>query len=151
MAITFGAWAGKLLTLRRQVSFEAAPRLCDLNLLEGGRRLGPLEEFSLSKPGFFALAGSERRQGTERSGEEEPTQQSGRGGLISPLGGTRRSRIGSWFGLATAAARHSGRRRARDAERDLGFKKASQEVCPRRPRERAELSPQGFLFLQRGY
>ena len=73
MAITFGAWAGKLLTLR-QVSFEAAPRLCDLNLLEGGRRLAPLEEFSLSKPGFFALAGSERQQGTERSGEEEPTQ-----------------------------------------------------------------------------
>ena len=37
-------------------------------------RLAPLEEFSLSKPGFFALAGSERQQGTERSGEEEPTQ-----------------------------------------------------------------------------
>ena len=28
--------------------------------------------------------------GTERSGEEEPTQQSGRGGLITPLGGTGR-------------------------------------------------------------
>ena len=28
---------------------------------------------------------------TERSGEEEPTQQGGRGGLITPLGGTRRS------------------------------------------------------------
>ena len=27
---------------------------------------------------------------TERSGEEEPTQQGGRGGLITPLGGTRR-------------------------------------------------------------
>ena len=74
MAITFGALAGKLLTLRRQVSFEATPRLCDLNFLEGGRRLAPLEEFSLSKPGFFALAGSEWQQGTERSGEEEPTQ-----------------------------------------------------------------------------
>ena len=59
MAITFGALAGKLLSLRRQVSFEATPRLCDLNLLDGGRRLAPLEEFSLSKPGFFALAGSE--------------------------------------------------------------------------------------------
>ena len=59
MAITFGALARKLLTLRRQVSFEATPRLCDLNLLEGGRRLAPLEEFSLSKPGFFALADSE--------------------------------------------------------------------------------------------
>ena len=62
MAITFGVLAGKLLTLRRQVSFEATPRLCDLNLLEGGRRLAPLEEFSLSKPGFFALADSELRE-----------------------------------------------------------------------------------------
>ena len=74
MAITFGAWARKLLTLRRRVSFEATQRLCDLNLLEWGRRLAPLEEFSLSKPGFLALAGSEPQQGTERSGEEEPTQ-----------------------------------------------------------------------------
>ena len=107
MAITFGALAGKLLTLRRQVSFEATPRLCDLNLLEGGRRLAPLEEFSLSKSGFFTLAGSERQQGTERSGEEEPTQQGGRGGLINPLGGTRRSGdpqepgIGRWRLLGT--------------------------------------------------
>ena len=30
-------------------------------------------------------------RGTERSGEEEPTQQGGRRGLITPLGGTRRS------------------------------------------------------------
>ena len=59
----FGALAGKLLTLRRQVSFEATPRLCGLNLLEGGRRLAPLEEFSLSTPGFFTLAGSEWQQG----------------------------------------------------------------------------------------
>ena len=29
-------------------------------------------------------------RGTEHSGEEEPTQQGGRGGLITPLGGTRR-------------------------------------------------------------
>lgn len=29
-------------------------------------------------------------KGTERSDEEEPTQQGGRGGLITPLGGTRR-------------------------------------------------------------
>ena len=29
-------------------------------------------------------------RGTERSGEEEPTQQGGRGDLITPLGGTRR-------------------------------------------------------------
>ena len=88
---TFGALAGKLLTLRRQVSFEATLRLCGLNLLEQGRHLTPLEEFSLSKPGFFALAGSEcGSKGTERSGEEEPTWQGGRRGLIIPLGGTRR-------------------------------------------------------------
>ena len=29
-------------------------------------------------------------KGTEHSGEEEPTLQDGRGGLITPLGGTRR-------------------------------------------------------------
>ena len=29
-------------------------------------------------------------KGTERSGKEEPTQQGGRGGLITPLGGIRR-------------------------------------------------------------
>ena len=29
-------------------------------------------------------------KGTEHSGEEEPTLQGGRGGLITPLGGTRR-------------------------------------------------------------
>ena len=74
MAATYGALAWKLLTWRRQVSFEATLGLCGLNLLEGGRRLTPLEEFSLSKPGYFALAGSERQQGTERSGEEEPTR-----------------------------------------------------------------------------
>ena len=99
MAITFGALAGKLLTLRRQVSFEATPRLCDLNLLEGGRHLAPLVEFSLSKLGFFALAGSERQQGTERSGEEEPTQEGGRGGLITPppgRGQEERGPTGAW-------------------------------------------------------
>ena len=30
-------------------------------------------------------------RGTESSGEEEPTLQGGRGGLITPLGGNRRS------------------------------------------------------------
>ena len=90
-AITFGALAGKLLTLRRQVSSEATPRLCVINLLEWGRHLAPLEEFSLSTPGFFILAGSEQgSKGTERSGGEKPTQQGGRGGLVTPLGGTRR-------------------------------------------------------------
>ena len=46
-------------------------------------------------------------RGTERSGEEEPTQQGGRGSLITPLGGTRRSKdpqepgIGRWQLLGT--------------------------------------------------
>ena len=41
-------------------------------------------------------------RGTERSGEEEPTREGGRGGLITPLGGTRRGTdpqepgIGRW-------------------------------------------------------
>ena len=61
MATAFGAFAGKLLSLRREVSSEATPRLCGLNLLEGGRRLAPPEEFGLSTPGFFALAGSEKQ------------------------------------------------------------------------------------------
>ena len=86
MATTFGAWAGKLLTLRRQVSFEATPRVCGLNLLERGRRLAPLEEVSLSLL-WQVVNGS---KGTERSGEEEPTRQGGRGDPITPLGGTRR-------------------------------------------------------------
>ena len=74
MAATYGALAGKLLTWRRQVSFEVTPRLCGLNLLEEGRHLALLEESGLSTPRFFALAGSERQQGTERSGEEEPSR-----------------------------------------------------------------------------
>ena len=41
-------------------------------------------------------------RGSERSGEEEPTRQGGRGGLITPLGGIRRGTdpqepgIGRW-------------------------------------------------------
>ena len=41
-------------------------------------------------------------KGTERSGEEDPTRQGGRGGLITPLGGTSRGMdpqepgIGRW-------------------------------------------------------
>ena len=44
-------------------------------------------------------------KGTECSGEEEPTQQGGRRGLITPLGGTRRGMdpqepgIGRWWRL----------------------------------------------------
>ena len=104
MATTFGAWAGKLLTLRRQVSFEATPRVCGLNLLERGRRLAPLEEFSLSLL-WQVVNGS---KGTECSGEEEPTRQGGRGGLITPLGGTSRGTdpqgpgIGRWQRLLGA-------------------------------------------------
>jgi len=102
VATTFGAWAGKLLTLRRQVPFGTTPRPCSSNLLEGGRRLALLEGFCFSMPGPFMLAGSGWQQGTERSGEEAPTQQGGRGGLITPLGGIRRGTdpqepgIGRW-------------------------------------------------------
>ena len=112
MATKFGALAGKLLPLRRQVSFEATPRLCGLNLLEGGRHLALLEGFCFSMPRPFMLAGSGRIRGTERSGEEEPTQQGGRGGLISPLGGTRRGTdpqepgIGRWQLLGTQVDEH---------------------------------------------
>ena len=74
MATTFGALAQKLLTLRRQVSFDDTPGLCGLNLLEGRRRLTSLEEFSLSRSSFFTLAGSEWQQGNEHPDEEEPTQ-----------------------------------------------------------------------------
>ena len=55
-----------------------------------GSRLALLEGFCFSMPRPFMLAGSGWQQGTERSGEEAPTQQGGRGGLITPLGGIRR-------------------------------------------------------------
>ena len=91
MAITFGTWAEKLLTLRRQVSFEATPRLCSLNLLEGERRLAPWKDSASQCPDLSCQQVVDGSRGTERSGEEEPTQQGGRGGLITPLGGPRRS------------------------------------------------------------
>ena len=50
---------------------------------------------------------------TERSGEEEPTRQVGRGGLITPLGGIRRGTdpqepgLGRWQRLlGTQVAEH---------------------------------------------
>ena len=90
MATIFGACAGKVLTLRRQVSFEATQRLCGLNLLEG-EGASPLWKNSafqhLVSSLWQVVKGS---KGTERSVEEEPTRQGGRGGLITPLGGTRR-------------------------------------------------------------
>ena len=39
------------------------PEALGLNLLEGRRYLAPMEEFSLSTPGFFTFAGSELQQG----------------------------------------------------------------------------------------
>ena len=89
MATTFGARAGKLLTLRRQVPFGTL-RPCGLNLVEVGRLLALLEGFCFSTPDFSCLQVVDGSRGTERSGEEEPTRQGGKGGLITPLGGTRR-------------------------------------------------------------
>ena len=40
-------------------------------------------------------------RGTERSGEEEPTREGGRGGLITPLGGTRRGTDPQEIGIGT--------------------------------------------------
>ena len=90
MATTFGAWAGKLLTLRRQVSFEATPRVCGLNLLERGRRLALWKNSAFQRLVSSLWQVVNGSKGTERSGGEEPTRQGGRGGLITPLGGTRR-------------------------------------------------------------
>ena len=92
MATTFGALAGKLLTLRRQVSFEATQRLCSLNLLWGEGALPLWKDSASQRPDLSRQQVVDSSRGTERSGEEEPTQQGGRGGLITPLGGTRRSR-----------------------------------------------------------
>ena len=84
MAITFGALAGKLLTLRRQVSFEATPRLCSMNLLEGESRLW--NDSAFQPPDLSHQQVVDGSSGNEHSGEEEPTQQGGRGGLITPPG-----------------------------------------------------------------
>ena len=56
MAITFGAWAGKLLALRRQVSFEATPKLYSLNLLEGGKAPRPSGRTVLLNAGTFHIS-----------------------------------------------------------------------------------------------
>ena len=64
LAMTFGALAGKLLTVRRQVPFGATPRLHDSHLLEGGRRLTLLERFHFLMPGFLTLVGSGWQQGS---------------------------------------------------------------------------------------
>ena len=80
MAITFGALAGKLLTLRRQVSFEATPSLCSLNLL-GEEGALPLWKDSASQcPDLSRQQVVDGSRGTERSGEKEPTRQGRRGG-----------------------------------------------------------------------
>ena len=91
MAITFGALAGKLLTLRRQVSSEATPRLCSLNLLGGEGALPLWKDSASQRPDLSRQQVVDGSRGTERSGEKEPTRQGGRGGPDHPLGGTRRS------------------------------------------------------------
>ena len=90
MGTTLGALARKLFTLRRQVSFEATLRLCGLNLLEEGRPLAPQKNSAFQRPVSSLWQVVKGIKGTERSGEEEPTWQGGRGGLVTPLGGTRR-------------------------------------------------------------
>ena len=90
MVTTFGALAGKLLILRRQVSFEATLRLCGLNLLEGEGAL-PLSKISaFQRPVSSLWQVVNSSKGTECSGGEEPTWQGGRGGLITTLEETRR-------------------------------------------------------------
>ena len=87
---TFGALADKLLTLRRQVPFGTTPSPCGSNLLGGGGA-SPFWEDSASQ--CLDLSHEQVVDGsreTEGSDEEEPTQQGGRGDLITPLGGTRR-------------------------------------------------------------
>ena len=90
MATAFGAFAGKLLSLRREVSSEATPRLCGLNLLERGRGLALWKNSAFQRlvSSLWQVVNGSR--GTEHSGGEEPSLQGGRGGLITPLQGTRR-------------------------------------------------------------
>ena len=76
--------------MRRQVSFEATPRLFGLNLLEGEGTSLLLKNSAFQHPVSLLWQVVNGSKGTERSGEEEPTWQGGRGGLITPLGGTRR-------------------------------------------------------------
>ena len=78
MATTFGALAGKLLTLRRRVPFGTTLRPCGLNILEGGRRLALLRVRRIEKDSASQRLDLSRQQvvdssrGTEHSGEEEP-------------------------------------------------------------------------------
>ena len=110
MATAFGAFAGKLLSLRREVSSEATPRLCGLNLLERGRRLALWKNSAFQRlvSSLWQVVNGSR--GTEHSGGEEPRLQGGRGGLITPLGGTSRGTdpqgpgIGRWQLLGTQVA-----------------------------------------------
>ena len=90
MATTFGALAGKRLTLSRQVPFGTTPRPCSLNLLEGGRRLNLLQGFCFSMSGPFILAGSGQQQGNGalRRGGTHPAEW--KRGPDHSLGGTRR-------------------------------------------------------------
>ena len=75
MGITFSTLAGKLLTLRRQVSFEATLKLCSLNLLEGEGASPPWKDSAFQRLDLSRQQVVDGSRGTERSGEEEPTQQ----------------------------------------------------------------------------
>ena len=60
---TFGALAGKRLTLRRQVPSVTTPRPCSSSRLDQGRSLVPLEGFCFSMSGPFMWASSGWQQG----------------------------------------------------------------------------------------
>ena len=62
------------------------PRPCGSNLLEVGRRLAHLEGFCFQCLDLSCEQVVDGSRGTERSGDEEPTRQGGRGGLITTLG-----------------------------------------------------------------
>ena len=84
MAVTFGALAGKLRALRRQISSEATPRPCDLNLLGGEGTLPLLKNSAFQHPVSSLWQVVNGSKGTEHSGGEDPSRQGGRGGLITP-------------------------------------------------------------------
>ena len=92
LAITFGALAGKLFILRRQVPFGATLRFRGLDLLKRVRRLALLESICFSMPGPSTLSGQWTSAG-ELSAQVRkfPTLWGGRGSLLNPLRGSRGS------------------------------------------------------------
>ena len=65
---------------------------------------------AFQRPVSLLWQGVNGSKGTEHSGEEEPTQQGGRGGLITPLGEKGHGPTGAWNRQAAAIAWYTGRR-----------------------------------------